>query len=57
MNKLLSYLNPLWVWVLAWWLILNGAAHTLTHAITGDSLKGLVSLLWSQFEQWKGLVL
>ena len=57
MTKLVAYLNPLWVWVGVWWLVLNGAAHTLTQAITGDSLKGLGAMLWDTLEQWKGLVL
>ena len=57
MTKLVAYLSPLWVWVGVWWLVLNGAAHTLTQAITGDSLKGLGAMLWDTLEQWKGLVL
>ncbi|MBK8454117.1 MAG: hypothetical protein WAQ53_07965 [Thiofilum sp.] len=57
MNKLLSYTSPFWVWLIAWVLIMNGAAHTLAQAITGDSLKGLGALLWEHLEQWKGLIL
>lgn len=57
MNKLMSYLSPLWVWLGAWFLILNGVAYVLAQAITGDSLKGLGALLWEHFEQWKGLIL
>ena len=55
MNKLVAYLNPLWVWVLAWWLILNGAAYTVVSALAGDNLKGLGEQLMHHWQQWKGL--
>ncbi|TXJ08496.1 MAG: hypothetical protein E6Q25_05335 [Acinetobacter sp.] len=55
MNKLISYLNPLWVWVIGWFFILNGVAYTITKSITGDSLKGLGSILWEQWALFKGL--
>ncbi|WP_020560538.1 hypothetical protein [Thiofilum flexile] len=57
MSKLTAYLSPLWIWVVIWGLVMNGAIHTLAQAITGESLPELASLFGSQWEQWRGLVL
>ena len=55
MNKLVSYLSPLWVWVGVWWCVMNGAMYTVVSALAGNSFKGILDELYTSWLQWKGL--
>lgn len=56
MNALITYLSPVWGWVILWWLIFNGALFAFTNGVAGGILTGWFQELWGKLDSWKELI-